>query len=154
MRKDLPTGLYWDAKRATFYYRGPLGFKDFKTGDREQAIKAWVRFTRAIHEPAAAGAVAELIDRFVTEELPRRERLNKIATNTAAEYRRQIPILRAEFGDYSYAATSGQSLDAGVLKTLHIDRFLRSREGRRGSVSANRMIALRSSASPAGLSGA
>src|SRR5207244_996350 len=113
----------------------------FHTQDREQAIKFYVK---ARHRPAPAvdGTVAELVDRYIRDELPRRIRLGKLKQITADEYTRQAPRLKDLFGDKTYALNPAESGRHDVLRRADVVTHLRRFEGLRGAVSANRLIAL------------
>ena len=50
------------------------------------------------------------------------------------------PALRAEFGAYKYAQTSGESTRPDVLRTLDVEQYLRRSEGKRGEVYATQKI--------------
>lgn len=141
-RKDLPPGLYFNARLSIFFYRKGSDYKSFGKCDRDQAIRQWVKHTGYRDELPADGTVAELIDDYIRDELPRRVRLEKLAAITADEYRRQAPIIRKEFGSYLYAVTAGQLERPNVLRVHHVQRFVRSFEGKRGSSYANRLASL------------
>jgi hypothetical protein len=142
-RKDLPTGLYFHAKLG-YYYRESSGVRAriwFHTQDREQAIKLYVK-ARHKPAPAVAGTVAELVDRYIRDELPRRIRLGKLKQITADEYARQAPLLKEVFGDKQYALTPAEPGRHDVLRRADVVTHLRQFEGLRGAVSANRLVAL------------
>lgn len=141
-RKDLPPGLYFKPASGIYFYRKGSDYRSFGVIGREQAIRAWVKHTGHRDELATDGTVAELIDDYVRDELPRRVRLEKLAQITADEYRRQAPIIRKEFGSYLYAVTQGQLERPNVLRVHHVQRFVRSFEGKRGSSYANRLASL------------
>lgn len=143
-RKDLPPGLHLD-RFGNYFFRSTKGERRFEPigkVDREAAIKRWVKITGHRDEPAPDGTVASIIDDFVAEEIPRRVRLKKLAQVTADEYERLAPSLREEFGSYKFALTPAESARHDVLRTLDVDRYLRRFEGKRGSILANRKIAL------------
>lgn len=148
-RKDLPPGLYWDARRGFYFYRirhGERVYKGIGKVEREHAIREWVKITGPA-EIATDGTVAEIIDDFVSQEIPRLERAlrpsgkPKLAPATAAEYRRQATHLRAEFGVKRYARTEAQSMSVDVLRLADVQRYVRRFDGQKGAVSANRMVA-------------
>ncbi len=145
IRTDLPTGLYFDPKWGSFYIRMRLGagervYKPLGKIGRDAAIKAWAKL---VPDPLAAqGTVGELVDRYLTEELPRRERLGKVRAITAEGYRASARKLRAEFGARRLARTPAESMRPDVLRTLEVDAYLRKHEGTRGAIAANRAVAL------------
>lgn len=143
-RKDLPPGLHLD-RFGNYFYRAPKGDRRFEPigkVDREAAIKRWVKITGHRDDPAADGTVAEIIDDFVADEIPRRLRLKKLAPATADGYLALAPSIRVEFGAFKYAKTPAESARPDVLRTLDVDRYLRRFEGKRGAILANRRIAL------------
>lgn len=152
VRKDLPPGLYWTARRGFYFYRvrdGATTYKGIGKVAREVAIREWVKQTgETAAAPPSAGTVAELIDAFVRDELPRLERGRKasgkplLSEVAAREYRRQAPLLTAEFGAKRYARTPAQAMDPDVCRKADVNAYVRRFEGLPGAVSANRMIAL------------
>lgn len=149
-RKDLPPGLYWTDRRGFYFYRvrgEETTYKGFGKVEREAAIREWVKITGTPAEIAVDGTVAEIIDDFVSQEIPRLERAKrpngkpKLSPATAKEYRRQAPLLRGEFGEKRYARTQAQSMNPDVLRLADVQRFVRRFDGQKGSVSANRMVA-------------
>lgn len=144
VRKDLPTGLYFNAQYGTYQYRESHGTRTRKSlgkVTREQAIRAYVKI-RHTDTPTAAGTVAELIDAYIRDELPRRVRLGKLKEITAGEYRRQSAELLAIFGARRFAPTPAQSVDSEFLRRADVAAHLREFEGRPGAVAANRRVAL------------
>jgi integrase len=144
-RKDLPPGLYWTERRGFYFYRvrgGVTTYAGFGKVAREEAIAAWVKLTARPADPAKDGTVAELIDDFAAEELPRRERAKSIATATLEGYRRDLPTIRAEFGAKRFAKTAAEAMDPAVLRKADVARFLRKAENKPGAVAANRRVAL------------
>lgn len=142
-RKDLPPGLHLD-RFGNYFYRATKGeryFEPIGKVDREAAIKRWVKITGHRDDPPEDGTVAEIIDDFVAEEIPRRLRLKKLAPATADGYLALAPSVRAEFGAFKYARTPAESDRHDVLRTLDVDRYLRRFEGKRGAILANRRVA-------------
>ena len=76
-RKDLPTGLHFEPKWETYFYRAGRGekrtFVSFGKVSREKAIREYVKLTLTV-APSQDGTVGELVDRYISEELPRRLR--------------------------------------------------------------------------------
>jgi Phage integrase family len=144
VRKDLPTGLYFDPVWQTYRYRESRGDRKWTSLGkltREQAIKAYVKLRHA-DEPADGGTVGELIDAYIKRELPRRLRLGKLKEITADEYRRQAEELRTLFGTRKFAPTPAQSADGAFLRRADVVNHLREFEGRPGAVAANRRVAV------------
>jgi hypothetical protein len=145
VRKDLPTGLYFDPAHGTYGYRESRGARARKSlgkVSRDQAIRAYVKLRHLDGKPATVGTVGDLIDRYIRLELPRRLRLGKMKAITADEYQRQADELRALWGTRPYAPTPAESLRPDVLRTADIVEHIRSFEGIRGEIAANRRIAL------------
>lgn len=145
VRKDLPDWLYYTERRGFYFYRvrnGKPQYEGIGKVSREDAIKRWVKITGHAVTAAADGTVAELIDAWLQDELPRKLKAGKVKPVTAKEYRRQAPLLRVEFGAKRYARTPSQSMDADVLRKADVNRYMRRFEGQPGAVSANRMISL------------
>lgn len=149
-RTDLPDGLHFRADRGTYYYRPTRGaerpYIELGRVTREKAIREWVKITAKPEHPGGDGTVGEIIDRYITEEVPRRLRLGKIAKITADEYRRQVPALRTEFGARKFARTAAESDRHDVLRTADVDAYLRRLEGTRGASMANHLVATLSAA--------
>ena len=144
-RKDLPTGLHFEPKWETYFYRAGRGekrtFVSFGKVSREKAIREYVRLTLTI-APSQDGTVGELVDRYISEELPRRLRTKRIKPLTADEYRRQAPKLKEWCGSKKYASTPAESTRPDVLRKADVVTFIRSFEGQRGATAANRLVAL------------
>lgn len=141
--KDLPPGLQ-RKPGGTWYFQPTRWLRSITTigkVDRETAIREWTKLSNKVPEKGEGGTVAELIEAY-TIELARRVRIDDISKVTAAEYTRQIPKLRAKWGEKNYALTPAQSMNPDVLRKSDIGAFLRQYEGQRGAVWANRMVAL------------
>ena len=146
LRHDLPPGLRFDPTWETYHYRGTHAgerlYVPFGKIGREAAIKAYWKIVGPQKDEPAAGTVGELIDRYLHDEVPRRLRVGKMKPITATEYERNAPALREAFGKFKLARTAAESGRHDVLRTLDVDQYLRKREGARGSVQANREIAV------------
>jgi len=92
-------------------------------------------------EDARAGAVAEILDRYEDDVIPRRRRDGtfKLADRTRAEYKRQLVILRAQFGAKRYARTEVEAAKGGFLTTLEVQQWLDASES---PVATNREFSL------------
>lgn len=120
-RKDLPPGLYQD-RWGTYVYRPTRGDRTqvvIGKVEREAAIKAWVRLTERKHDDAPAGTVAELIDRYMRDEM------GHLAKATRQPYEHHCAKLRARWGAKKYAVTVADSLRPDVLRVLDISTYLR-----------------------------
>lgn len=98
LRHDLPPGLRFDPTWETYHYRATRGgerlYVPFGKISREAAIKAYWKIVGPQKDEPAAGTVGELIDRYLHDELPRRQRVGKMKAITATEYERIGPALR------------------------------------------------------------
>ncbi|MBL0142610.1 MAG: hypothetical protein IPP91_11055 [Betaproteobacteria bacterium] len=140
--KDLPRGLYKDAA-GRFYLkafdeegRRRLGGKSSVAcgRDAEAARKRWAEiFGFRDHEPPAAGTIAELLERFEEDELPRvvhvrGEPRPKYAPRTQREYKRIVKKLRAAHGDRKYARSEAEAARGGFFRTMDVSQHLRGAE--------------------------
>lgn len=133
-RKDLPPGLHQD-KWGTFYYRGTKAddrrYVVIGKVDRETAVRAWVKLTTRLHDDAEAGTVAEIIDRYLREEL------GELADATKNGYAFHCGKLRERWGSHKYAVTSDDAARGDYLRALDVSTYLRdARKARKGYNSA------------------
>lgn len=150
--KDLPPGLYQKPNKSWYYFGPPMQiiagkkrrtYREFGALDRAAAIEAYHEFKKetASGEP---GTLGEIIDAYQTHRFG----LARVpAQATRDEYKRQLPIIRDLWGDRKFAPTADDvGRRRGVYLTTRIlDDYLRDHEGKRGEVSANRLVRLVSS---------
>lgn len=138
VRKDLPTGLYFDPRFGTYHYRAPRAapgerrrFVPLGKVSREQAIRAWVALTApAADDEAEAGTVGEILDRFIRD-------LDGVAPSTRTNYEFHVGKLRARWGAKRYAVTPADAARHDVLRPLDIASYLRdARAAPKGADSA------------------
>lgn len=158
--KDLPVGLYRDAKGRitlkvfTEEHRRKLGGKS-SMSFRRDIVAARVKWAEVYGfrelEPAARGTVSELIDHFLTNELSRVVQKrgdapqSRYSARTRREYRRQCEsTLRPRFGAMKYAASEAEAARGDFIRTMHVQTFLREGEATRASA-ANHDVAVLSS---------
>ncbi len=133
-RKDLPPGLHFD-QYGVYFFRGTRGgaraYKSFGKITREEAIRAWVAFTKPKNDEAPAGTVAELIDRYLRDEL------SELAAKTRVNYEFHLGKLRERWGDKKYGATTDEALRIGALRAMDVSTYLRdAKRAGRGYFSA------------------
>lgn len=136
-RKDLPPGLYFNARKGFYYYRPatglrPSAYTHIGHVEREAAIRRWVVLSGAV-EQGEGGTVGELLDRYLRDGLPKK------ADRTQREYTRQAAKLRAAFGALRYARSEADAARGGVVRRMDIVRYLRAASA---PVQANRDISL------------
>lgn len=121
-RKDLPPGLYVDAT-GNYFYRstkpGPRPYTPIGKVPREAAIARWVELTTEPGEDATPGTVAELIDRFVRDEIPGYE-----SKATRDNYTHHCKKLREQWGARRYAQDAAHAVKIGALRKSDIYNFL------------------------------
>jgi integrase len=136
----LPTGLHQD-KWGTYFYRASKGddraYHVIGKVGREAAIRAWVKLTTRDHDDAETGTVAELIDRYLRDEI------GTLAKATRQGYEFHCGKLRARWGEKKYAITVVESLRSDVLRVLDIATYLReARAAPKGYKSARAAVAV------------
>jgi hypothetical protein len=141
--KDNPPYFHQKAG-GPFYFRGPIAgkvtYQAFKSRDRNKALDEYWKFRKEL-EPGEAGTLGEIIDLY-------KDHPTGIAavgsSDTRDEYKRQLPIIRKLWGDKPYAITAEKALfGKGLyLRTVDLNDYLRSKEKKRGAVSANRIVRL------------
>lgn len=158
--KDLPLGVrpingrYYvrpvnEAMRRVFARAFP-GRNTAPLGPDKAAMRErWVKLFCAPAEPASdAGTVAEIVDRFIADEL---DRVNlktgrpMYAPSTQEAYRGSAKRLKAEFGAYRYARSEAEAVTGAYLRTMHVHDYLRTHETTR-RYGANQNIVCLSSA--------
>jgi hypothetical protein len=92
-------------------------------------------------EAAAAGTLAELLDRYEDDILPRKNRDGSfvLADKTRREYERQLKRWRTRWGTRRYARSELEAARGGYLRTLDVQRYLIEHDA---PTSADREIAL------------
>jgi integrase len=157
--KDLPRGLYKDAagrftlKAFTEDDRARLGGKWTVSVGRD-ATAARIRWAEAFgfrdHEPPAHGTLAELFDRFVTEDLvrtiPPKKRGDpprpKYAPKTQTDYKARIKRLTKLYGERKYARHEAEAAAGGLFRTMDVSKHLRDAEAAGKPVNGNRDAAV------------
>lgn len=154
--KDLPPGLYKDAASGRYYLKAFNAESRERLGGKTSRALGAVTPTKARTEWAAVfacrdeetddqGTFAEIIRRFLKEELPR-ERWDKkarkmvpvYAPRTQKEYQRQAAHWRARWGARKYAKTDAQAVLGDFLRPMHVTAFLRQGEAAGRATAANR----------------
>ena len=111
--------------------------------DLYEARKRWAELNGLRKEtpPAAAGTVAELLDRYEDDELEavKSNGEPKRRPKTIKEYRRSLAVMRKEFGARKYARTEAEAFKAGVLTTFDVQQFVSHADAK---VQANRHSAV------------
>lgn len=154
-RLDLPAGVRLIDGR--YYYRAttrrerderrakglpetiPLG------ADPEQMRRTWSKLHKSRWDldraDAAAGTLAELLDRFEADSLPAIDARGKarFAPRTRREYARQLVRLRERWGARRYAKTEAEAARGDCLGTRDLQAWL---DGHPALISANRELAL------------
>lgn len=92
-------------------------------------------------EDARAGVVAEILDRYEDDVIPRKKRDGtfKLAQRTRDEYTRQLKLLRARFAAKRYARTEVDAAKGGYLTTLEVQQWIDRAES---PIAANREFSL------------
>lgn len=152
--KDLPRGLYKDAA-GRFYLkafdedgRRRLGGKSSLPLGRDPgaARRRWAEvYGFRDHEPPAAGTLAELVDRFLEDDLPRanpRTGKPKYAPRTQREYRRIAAKLLSAYGGRKYARSEAEAARGGFFRTMDVASHLRAAESAGKAVQGNRDMAV------------
>ena len=143
--KDLPVGLHRDgAGRITLKVfteehrvrNKGLWTRSFKR-DLVAARIAWAEVYgfRELNSAAAAGTLAELMDRFEREDLIRmipgktgKPPRPKYAPRTQKEYKRQGKLLRRRYGAMRYAPSEAVAARGGYFRTMDVSAHIRSAE--------------------------
>lgn len=114
--------------------------------DKAEMRKRWVElFCAPDNAPPAAGTVAEILDRFDTDELPRinpKTGRPLYAPSTQQNYRGSIKRLREEFGARKYGKTVDQAVAGNFLRALDIDAYLRKHEKKRPAAANQDIVCL------------
>lgn len=159
--KDLPRGLYKDAA-GRFYLkafdeegRRRLGGKSSLAVGKDPAAARvkWAEiFGFRDHEPAAHGTLAEILERFLEEDLVRIIRRKgkpdqaKYAASTQHEYRRIAGKLREAYGVRRYARSEAEAALGGCFRTMDVSAHLRAAEDAGKGPQGNRDMAMLGSA--------
>lgn len=156
--KDLPRGLYKDAVgRFSLKAFTPedIARLDGKTSmalgrDPTKARTKWAEvFGFRDHEPAEAGTLGEIFDRFIEDDLPRiikgkkgKPDRPKYAASTKKEYLRIIGKLRATYGTRKYAHSEAEAARGGFFRTMDVSAHLRDAGTDGRAVQGNRDAAV------------
>lgn len=158
--KDLPRGLYKDGA-GRFYLkafdeegRRRLGGKSSLPLGRD-ASAARVKWAEIFgfrdHEPPARGTLAEILERFEDEDLPRVIKVKgeprpKYAPRTQKEYKRILGKWVKTHGARKYARSEAEASLGGFFRTMDVSAHLREMEDGGKGPQGNRNVAVLGSA--------
>lgn len=144
--KDLPPFMH-RKDDGRFYYWGPpmvagkRTFHGFENRDRAKAIDEYWTYRKA-NDSAEAGTFNEIIDAYLTHP----QGLARVRSEvTRIGYTRLLEHVRKEWGEKRYATTADRAMKTpNCLKPSVFDDYLRTFEGKRGAIMANRKVTVAS----------
>lgn len=109
--------------------------------DLTEARKKWAELTKV--DPSRAGSFGELLDRYLREVLPAKDKAGRymLADATRKSYLISSKVLREHFGDMPYAKSEVEAATGKFIRAMDIAQFLRNSTA---PVQANRHIGLMS----------
>jgi integrase len=138
----LPPGVR-QVKQYYYLYRMVNGKRTTVSlgSDPTEMRKKWAELTKI--NPSKPGSFGELLDRYMREVLPAKDKLGKflLAEATRDSYTTSSKVLRKHFGDMLYAKSEVEAATGKFIRAMDIAQFLRNATA---TVQANRHIGLMS----------